>query len=99
MFFFNNYAKNEAGRLVLDLFLFFEKALYEVQTSGLKLSSNISIAFNFAYDKTKLYKFLDNCSKDILNFKVLEKDLGILSPPNFVYELSRKVFIMLYSIN
>ena len=26
IFFFKNYAKNEAGRLVPDLFLFFEKA-------------------------------------------------------------------------
>ena len=26
IFFFKNYAKNEKGRLVLDLFLFFEKA-------------------------------------------------------------------------
>ena len=29
--------KNEAGRLVLDLFLFFERALYEVKVSGLHL--------------------------------------------------------------
>ena len=26
IFFFQNYAENEAGRLVLDFFLFFEKA-------------------------------------------------------------------------
>ena len=34
----NIYAKNEAGRLVRDLFLFFKKAKYEVQESGLQLS-------------------------------------------------------------
>ena len=28
MFFFKNYAENEAGRLVVDLFLFFLKKLY-----------------------------------------------------------------------
>ena len=39
--FFKNYAENEAGRLVADLFLFFKKAYYEVKASGLKLSFNI----------------------------------------------------------
>ena len=31
MFFFNNHAENEAERLVPDLSLFFEKALYKVK--------------------------------------------------------------------
>ena len=31
--FLQNHAENEAGRLVPDLFLFFKKALYEVETS------------------------------------------------------------------
>ena len=35
IFFFKNHAENEAGRLVLDLFLFFKKAFYEVKASGL----------------------------------------------------------------
>ena len=39
--FFKNYAENEAGRLVPDLFLFFEKASYEVKVSGLQLSFDI----------------------------------------------------------
>ena len=38
--FFKNYAENEAGRLVLYLFLFFKKALYEVKANGLQLSFN-----------------------------------------------------------
>ena len=33
--FFKNHAEKEAGRLVLDLFLLFKKALYEVKVSGL----------------------------------------------------------------
>ena len=37
MFFFENHAGNEAGRLVPDLFLFFKKALYEVKANGLQL--------------------------------------------------------------
>ena len=40
-FFFKNYAENEAGQLVPDLFLFFKKALYEVKANGLQLSFNI----------------------------------------------------------
>ena len=39
--FFKNHAESKAWRLVLDLFLFFRKALYEVKASGLQLSFNI----------------------------------------------------------
>ena len=35
----------------------------------------------------------------MLNFEFLEKGLGIVSPPHFVYDFSRKMFLMLYSIN
>ena len=41
IFFFKNHAENKAGRLVPELFLFFEKALYEVKASGLQLSFDI----------------------------------------------------------
>ena len=41
MFFFKHHAENEAGRLVLDPFLFFEKALYEIKASSLQLSFDI----------------------------------------------------------
>ena len=37
-----NHAENKAGRLVPDLFLFFEKALYEVKASGLQFRFNIT---------------------------------------------------------
>ena len=33
-----NHAENETGRLVPDFFLFFRKALFEVNASGLELS-------------------------------------------------------------
>ena len=39
--FLKNYMENEAGRLVPDLFLFYEKSLYDVKASGLQLSVNI----------------------------------------------------------
>ena len=29
----------------------------------------------------------------------LEKGLGIVAPPNFVYDFSRRMFLMVYSIN
>ena len=38
---FKNHTKNEARRLVPDLFLFFKKGLYEVKSSGLQFSFNI----------------------------------------------------------
>ena len=41
MLFFKDYAENEAGRLLPDLFLFFKKAYCEVKASGLQLAFNI----------------------------------------------------------
>ena len=41
IFLSKNHAQNEAGRIVLDLFLFFRKALYHVKASDLQLSFNI----------------------------------------------------------
>ena len=35
----------------------------------------------------------------MFNFDFLEKDLGLVSPPNFVYDFSRKIFLKLNSIN
>ena len=35
---FFNHAENEAGRLVLDLFLSFKKALHEIKANGMQLS-------------------------------------------------------------
>ena len=59
--FFRNHAKNEAGKLVLDLFLFFKKALDEVRASGLQLSFNITLLFSawHVIKTSKLYKTLE----------------------------------------
>ena len=35
----------------------------------------------------------------MLNFDPVEKGLEIVSPPHFVYDFSRKIFLMLNSIN
>ena len=40
-FFSKNYVENETGRLVPDLFLFFQKALYEVKASSLQFRLNV----------------------------------------------------------
>ena len=35
----------------------------------------------------------------MLTFAFLEKGLGMVFSPHFVYDFSRKIFLMLYSIN
>ena len=35
----------------------------------------------------------------MLNFDILDKGLGMVSPAHFVYDFSMKMFLMLYSIN
>ena len=47
------------------------------------------MVLNLAYNKSKLYKTLGYCSRDRLNFDFLEKGLGRVSPPHFVYDFSR----------
>ena len=62
----------------------------------------VSIYFNslnLLYNKERLYKTLDYWSRDMFNFNFSEKGLGLVSPPHFVYDFSRKMFLMLYSIN
>ena len=42
---------------------------------------------------------LDYCSRDILNFDFLGKSPVIVSQPHSVYDFSKKMFLMLNSIN
>ena len=35
----------------------------------------------------------------MVKFDFLEKGLGTVSPPHFMYDLSRKMFLVLHSIN
>ena len=35
----------------------------------------------------------------MLNFDILDKGLGMVSPAYFVYDFSMKMFLILYSIN
>ena len=57
IFFFKNYAENESGELVSELFLFFEKPIYEVKASYLNVNFNI-----FRYSST-LQTIKTNCVK------------------------------------
>ena len=44
--------------------------------------------------QNKIYKILEYWSRDMLNFVFLEKSLGTVSPPNFVYGFSKKMFLI-----
>ena len=50
-------------------------------------------------NKSQLYKTLDYWFRDMLNFDFLGKILEIVHPSYFVHEFSRKMVLMLYSIN
>ena len=52
-----------------------------------------------AYNKSKLDKAFEYWSSDMVNFDFLKNSLGIVSPPNIVYNFLRKMFLMLHSIN
>ena len=77
-------------------FLFFLKKLYMINGDYVKWSGAqfqyILMILNLAYNKSKLYKTLDYWSWDMLNFSFLEKGLGIVSPPHFVYIFQQKCF-------
>ena len=67
------------------------------------VSSLVSINFDSPQlgkqRKKYIYKTLEYWFRDILNFDFLKIDLAIVSPPYFVYDSSRKMFLKLYSIN
>ena len=47
----------------------------------------------------KLNQTLDYWPRDMLNFNLSIKGLGLVSPPHFAHYFSRKIFLMLHSIN
>ena len=63
----------------------------------MQLSFNI-LRKSLAYNKSKLHKIFGYRSKR-LNFGILERGLAIVSPPHFVYDFSRELFLMLYYID
>ena len=51
------------------------------------------------YYKNKLYKTSDHWFRDMLTLNFPEKGQGLVFPIRSVYDFSRKMFLMLYSIN
>ena len=77
MFFFKSHAENKAGKLVPDLFWFFQKSFIQGKRKQSPAWFHyILIAFKWAYNKNKLYKTLDYSSREIINFDFLRKGSG-----------------------
>ena len=101
--FFKNYAKNEAGRLVPDLLLFFKKALDEVKENCLQLSFNMfqqpSIWHTIKINCIKPQPIDHQTIRDMLNLNFSEKSLELVSASHFANNCSIKMIFMLHSIN
>ena len=65
------------------------------------VGSFVSITFDSPQlgKQNKIYKALEYWSRDMLKFDFLEKGLKKVSPQHFVYDFSRKMFLMEYSFN
>ena len=81
------------------LFIFWKRLKRGKRIVCSLVSIYVSIALNLAYNKNKLYKTSDYWFRDMLNFNFSEKGLALVSPSNFPYDFSRKMFLMLHSIN
>ena len=81
------------------LFVFQKSFLWGKSNCSAAWFQYISIALNLAYSKNKQYKTSGYWFRDMLKFDFLEKSLGIVFPPHLVYDFSRKMFLMLFSIN
>ena len=79
-----------------DFFVDLKEDITLHKICGWKLEMEIEngIANDPLSDRLKLV-----LSRDMLNFYLLEKGLGIVCPSDYMYDFSRKMFLMLYSIN
>ena len=59
----------------------------------------VSIDQVWTYNKSKPSDASDYWSRDMVSFNFLKKSLGLVSPPYFVHDFSRKIFLMLYFIS
>ena len=53
----------------------------------------------FGHRIKQICSILDSRSRDMLNFAFLKIGLWIVFPPHFLYDFSRKIFLMQYYIN
>ena len=81
------------------LFIFWKSLTWGENKWSAVYFQYVSLALNLWYNKNGLYKTLNYWSRDTLNFNFSEKSLALVSPPHFVYDFSRKMFLMLHSIN
>ena len=58
------------------------------------------MALNLGYNKnTNCIKFLTIDPQISIDFYFSKKDLGLVSLPDFVYDFSSKMFLVLHSVN
>ena len=80
----------------LDIFLFFKKFYNKVKASDWYLSHIIYFDRPVLGHKVKINYNISDCgSRDSLSLDLLEKDLGLVSAPQFVYDFSWKILFML----
>ena len=82
--------------IVTNSLLSFFCPFIETKIKNQLFSKLILITLKLGYIKNKLYKTLDYCSRDILNFDFIENGLGVVSPPHFVYDISTKMFLVIF---
>ena len=83
-----------------DLFLFLKKVVYQVKASGQYLIFNILwLISTWTCNKNKLYITFQTVIREICSILFLINGLGLASPQHFVYDFSRKIFLVLYAFN
>ena len=87
---------NESGRLVPDLFLFFQKPLWGKSKLSAALFQYISIAPNLSYNKIKLYKIFNYWFRDMLKFRFFRNGSEYSFSSTSCVRLQKN---LLYSIN
>ena len=93
-----HFSENKAGRLVPDLIFVFKKSLYEVMQVVCSLVSIYSDSPHFAIQQKQTKANFRLSIQRYVYFDFLEKSLEIVSPPYFVCDFSRRMFLMLCSI-
>ena len=81
------------------LFIFYKRFIWAKSKWSATQFQSLSIALNLANNQNRIYKTLEYWSRHMLDFDILEKSLRIVPLLHFMYDFSRKVFLILYSID
>ena len=80
--------------------MLFVKALYEVKASGQQLSFNVfrlsSKPRRTIAQTVQMFRLL---IERYAQFRFFRKGSGLVFPPHFEYDFSRKIYLISYSIN